>query len=273
MHRWFDIKALKHSIIPKVTYTNIYENSVDPTRLFQVDEVDAVDLSETVDLSVRNILWARGPGRKKDSRSIRDKEKKKQQGDSKNAQAGSLEKRSRLKWVETTSHALLDAEATMRLFTQTHRDNMSDRFSELDLDLSFYPLKYLALRTRNFLDPNRNLEHLLNDNSVTVQALPDKLFFSLGQRARRRRTEFYYARVGLQISQKYFVDSYYGFDPGERQHNDLEVRLVRFFHRFAVEMSYAYDAGEDDNHTVSFNLYPVELLDNDWDKRLRQDFR
>jgi hypothetical protein len=272
MRRYLGFGALKHSIIPKVGYSNLHQSSVDPDRLFQVDEVDAVDELEVIDLSLRQVLWARGrgPHRRPLRQPSFDRPATAEEHASWNEEKRRL---MALAPVEDTTHALVDFESSLRWFTRPERDNDGDRFSRLDLDLSLYPLRWLALRSRNFLDPQEELEFLLSDNAVTLLPLRDRLHVTVGERTRRGLSEFYYCRFGIRLGERYALEGFGGFDPEENDRTDADVSLIRYLHRFAVEFRYSFDAGEDDNHTFSVNFFPVELAPKDrWDN-LRRDFR
>ncbi len=265
--RWFGFTALKHDIIPKATYAALFENSVDPERFFQLDEVDAVDNLETVDLSVRNILWARGRGPRLRARR-EPRAAAAAEGEAPDGRAPSS-----LTTIATTTHALVDFETSLRWFLQPARDNSGDRFSELDLDLSLYPLRYVALRGRVFLDPDDDLDVILSDTSVTVDAVPERLYFTVGERIRDNVSEFYYGRVGLRLSRRYHIDAFAGFDPDDSNRTEIEVRVRRMMHRFALELTYSFDAGERDNQTFGVNFYPVELIREGWEGSARRSFR
>ncbi|MBI4584626.1 MAG: hypothetical protein HY717_11480 [Planctomycetes bacterium] len=261
MERWFDIAALKHVLIPSAGYSNLFSNNLDPDRLAQIDEVDRVRELESVDLSLRNLLWARGPaGLKKIERGQR-REK-----------SGELPAREALELQPSISRVLLDAEASLSWLPRRD-ENGGDRFSLLDLDATFLPLPYLALRSRNFLDPNDRFDYELADNSLTLMPEPDLLRFTVGERFRRGLSQFIYFRAGINFSRRYMLEAFYGFDLESFQRNDVEVKLVRFFHRFAVELDYSFDAGERKNHTVSVNFYPVELFTGFWEERREREFR
>lgn len=253
MRRLFGIRALKHAVVPQLTYSNLWDNDVDSSRLYPFDTVDTVAEQEAVSLSIRNILWARG------GRQVRAR--KSEEGEKQEIGSG------RPTRIVRPTRAILDADARFTWFPQPERHNMGDRGSLVDLDVSFAPSRYLLFRSRDFFDPNQDMDLELTDNSVTVRPIPEVLSFTVGERFRAGDSEFIYGRSGVKLSRKYYLEAFGGMDLEIEERTDIEVRLVRFMHRFAVECSYSFDRGEDDNHTVSFNLYPVELFEDFWSRR------
>lgn len=261
VREWFGLEALKHDIIPKVTYAHRFENTLDPAEVFAFDEVDAVDNLEVFELSLRNILWGRT--RESDGRVAAIRRLRGERGEEatpEGSRPGLLE-------IPTVTRSVIDAEVSSIWYPRPRRDNAGDRYSLVDVDVTVSPSQHLYVRSRNFFDPNEKWEHALTDNSVTVEPLPGELRFTLGERFRPGVSEFLYGRVAVYLSRKYLLEGYYGYDLSSTERTDAELRLVRFTRCFAWEVSYSFDAGERDNHTVSFNLYPVELFRDDWDRR------
>lgn len=214
--------------------------------------------------SIRNVLWARSVDRAALQRAL----EREGWGQWESAKRD----RGELVPLPTTTRAILDAEVSMAWFPQPARDNSGDRYSLADFDVGFYPFRYFSMRSRNFFDPNEGFEYNLTDNSISVEPLPRVLRFTVGERFRPDVSEFLYGQVAVELGRRYSLEAYYGWDLDDSDRTDVEVRLIRFMHRFALETSYSFDAGERDNHTVSFNFYPVEIFDSFWERRGRFDY-
>lgn len=258
LERWFDISALKHSVIPRLTYLNVFENTEPPRRFLPFDEVDAVDRRELLDLSLRNVVWAR-------SRRLARRDDPRRS--SPRAATADRPGREALRTVSATTRAILDLETSLQWYPRPGRDNSGNQWSFLDVDATFYPFQYLGLRSRNFFDPTDHMDFRLTDNSVSVEPVPGVFRVTAGERFRRGVSEFLYGTVGLHLSRRYFLEAFYGQDLTGQDRTDVELRLVRFFHRFAVEGAFSFDAGERDNVSFSVNVYPVELFTDFTDRR------
>lgn len=259
LDEWFGLTALKHDIIPKVTYANRFESTLNPNQVFQFDEVDRVDNLEVVELSLRNILWGRTRSSIARSDALawhRDRK------DARNQRG-----RRQLKTIPTVTRSVVDAEVSTVWYPRPSRDNNGDRYSLVDFDVTVYPSQHFYVRSRNFFDPNDSWDYALTDNSATFEPFLGLFRLTVGERFRPGVSEFIYSRLALYLSRKYLLEGYYGYDLSNTDRTDAEVRLVRFTECLAWEISYSFDAGERDNHTVTFNLYPVELFRDDWDRR------
>ncbi|MGH9360655.1 MAG: hypothetical protein ACRD2T_01970, partial [Thermoanaerobaculia bacterium] len=138
----------------------------------------------------------------------------------------------------------------------------------LDLDFSFRPNRWLSLQTRTFLDPNERFRFERNDSGVTVIPGHESLRATVGERFTRDRASFTYGLLGLDLSKKYLLEVYYAYDFELWRQSEVELRLIRVLHDWAVELVVGRDSGEDDNEYVSVNLMPVWLLA---DSRRRRD--
>jgi len=246
--RWFNFTQMKHEVIPKVTYRNIFSNNVEPDRLIGFDSVDTVSTDERLELSLRNHLLARIP--RKIERPLAG-----------SVAAGERLKRGNLKRLPSEIRSILDFDASMDWFLHPGRDNGGDRFSFLDLDLTLRPNQILGLRSRTFLDPNEDLAFQRTDTSLELSPIPE-LGIVLGERFNRDLTTFTYTQWTVDFSRRYLLDFYYSYDFQTDRSADFEVRLSRIFHKWAFEVVYHIDFGENENHSFGFNFQPIELLES-----------
>ena len=256
---WFGLTAIKHDVIPKVTYANRFESTLNPNEVFQFDEVDGVDNLEVVELSLRNLLWGRTRNSDARANALAWHQKR--------TDVPKEDGRRQLKTIPSVTRSVLDAEVSTIWYPQPRRDNNSDRYSLVDFDVTLYPSRHFYVRSRNFFDPNDKWDYALTDNSATFEPYLGLFRVTVGERFRPGVSEFVYGRLAFYLSRKYLLEGYYGYDLSNTDRTDAEVRLVRFTECLAWEVSYSFDAGERDNHTVTFNLYPVELFRDDWDRR------
>jgi hypothetical protein len=251
--RWFNFTQMKHEIIPQVTYRNLYYNSVEPDELLQFDEVDTVSTDERVELSLRNELLVRQPAPppRPLAGSTRVPVSTPPEG---------RPLRESLRPLTSETRSLLDLEVSTDVFTHPARDNGGDQFSLLDVDLTFRPHQRFGLHSRNFFDPNEDLRFERTDTGITMIPVSEVLVVSVGERYTRDATTFTYTQCTLEMTPKYLVDFYYSYDFQEHRQADVEVRLTRIFHRFAMEVVWGIDFSENNNHSITVNVEPIELL-------------
>ena len=251
--RWFGITQLKHAIIPKVTYRNLYWNNVDPEELLQFDDVDTVSTDERVELSLRNELLGRSPA--PSERPLAGAAPRKV------PVGGGRPEREGLVVTPSRVRSIVDFEMSMDVFTHPDRDNSGDRFSLFDADFTFRPNERLSLRSRTYFDPNHDMRFQSTDSGLTMIPVRDVLAITVGERYQRDMTTFTYTQWTIEFSRKYLLDVYYGYDFEEHTSRDLELRITRILHKWAVEFVYSIDFNEGNNMSFGVNFEPIELLE------------
>ncbi|HVR76144.1 MAG TPA: hypothetical protein VMT52_17565 [Planctomycetota bacterium] len=242
--RVLGISNLKHVIVPKLTYLNLFANDLEASETVPIDETDTVDIRETFSISVRNSLFTRRPlgekathvaplvGRRKTS----------------------------LETVPFETRRLLDSEVSFVLFPHAHRDNDGDRSSLLVFDNTVDVLPGLGLRAWIELDPNRSFRGERVDASVKYEVIPKKLSVSLGDRYTRQLSNVGYLASYWVLSDKWIADIYYARDFERERDVEYSITLSRLFHSFAFSIEYSEDVGEDRNRGVHFSFMPLQML-------------
>ena len=242
--KFLGIPTLKHIMVPKVTYLNVFSNDLDPEDLFQIDTTDTVDVEESISISLRNELFTRKPtGAKpvemKPVLSQRDVT---------------------LETVPYESRCLLDSLVSFVLFPRPLRDNDGDVSSLLLFDNTVSVVPRLPIRAWLELDPNEDFHMERADLSATYEAIPRRLGLTLGDRYTTDRTNFVYAGANWKASDKWIFDAYYAHDFETGRDVDYNFRVSRVFHRFVLSLDLSVDVGEDRNQTVHISFSPIELL-------------
>jgi hypothetical protein len=263
LSRVFGVSALKHEVIPKLTYRNLYWNSTDPEELISFDEVETVSTDERVEMSLRTELIGRWQGE-----PVRPLA-----GSARAAPAGGPRDRTSLRRIPSVTRSILDLEVSTDWFTHPARDNEGKRFSFLDTDLTFRPNDRLALRSRSFFDPTERMRFEATDTAITVVPVLNALSTTVGERFRRDQTTFTYAECTVEFSRKYLLDVYYAYDFEREESADFEIRLTRLAHKWAFEVVYGLDFNEGNEHSFMVNFRPIELLSEMRRREGRQDYR
>ena len=250
LDHWFEIDRLKHVVVPKVTYFNLFMNDLDSTRTIGVDEVDAVDLEESVALSLRQAFMTRRPV----------------SGTPRKAQPLLGGRDDLLDVAEYRTGSVLDSEVSFVVFPRHRRDNGGDPLSLMIFDNTVRPGDHLYLRAWVASDVNDGFRVSKTDVSLTVDWVPDVLTTTVGDRFTRRPTSpngsnnFIYTFVSVQFGPKWRFQTYYSHDIEQGRDSEVSVALVRVLHRFAVIFEYSVDPGEDYNHSVSVNFAPLQMI-------------
>ncbi|MBI4606762.1 MAG: hypothetical protein HY721_32765 [Planctomycetes bacterium] len=245
-----DARELKHVVVPKATYLNVFANDLDPEDTVPVDSVDEADLEESVSLSLRNEVFTRRPRplRPGEAELVRPLEGKREAL----LQRELLETRRRL-----------DSEVSFFLFPQPLRDNGGDRSSLLIFDNTAEVVPRLSVRAWFELDPNRDFRDERTDASATYDLsglVPGQLRLTAGDRLTRRRSNVAYLFGDWTVGEKWVFDAYYAHDFETERDVEYSFSVARIFHRLAVSLAYKEDVGEDRNRTFYVSISPIELL-------------
>ncbi|MBN1443113.1 MAG: hypothetical protein JXA90_10400 [Planctomycetes bacterium] len=248
LNRWFSIRKLKHVVIPKATYFNLFASDMAPEELYVVDDVDNVDLTESVAFSLRQAL-------------IRRRETKVEGGFAPHWRRGEL-----FESLEYESRTILDSEVSFFLYPREERDNDGEPLSRIIFDHAIYPAESLRLRSWVAVDPSDGFRFDIADNSLRVDWLPDVLSTTVGDRFTRRpgdargSTHFIYILASVNFGEKWRSEAYYSRDIDQEVDSEYSISLIRVFHRFALFLEYTLDVGEDDNHSISVNFAPLDMV-------------
>ncbi len=243
MDRLFDVRKMKHVIVPSVTYLNVASNDLDPARTIPVDDVDTVDLRESVSLSLRNelLLRRRLPGRSRQVRPLL--------GD----------RDALLTAADFETFRLFESDVSLVVFPRPQRDNAGDEFSRLRLDNAFH-VRRLSLRLWSELNPNRDFRMERLDLSTTLRVVPERLLFTVGDRLTRSLSNILYVDVRAWLSEKWAFSTYWSHDTDRGRGIEVSFAATRMFHRFAVTFEFVEDVGEDRNRSFFVNVSPLELF-------------
>jgi hypothetical protein len=249
------LESVHHLIVPRVGYENVFTNDLPAAETVQVDAVDRVDLREAVSVSLAQALFTQfrlrpaggEPHKVKPLRGLRDLE---------------------LVRSEHESFRLLDSDVRFVVFPHPGRDNGGDAVSLLVFDHTLQVHRRVALRSWVGLDPDDRLRGELLHNSVRAELWPDLLAVTVGEvyaddPGGGDDTNRVYTRLSVYPGEKWRAQLSWEFDLERGEDAEYSFALARVFHCFAFWFEYSFDAGEDDNHTVSVNLSPLGLLGGD----------
>ncbi|MEM7263067.1 MAG: hypothetical protein AAF488_13840, partial [Planctomycetota bacterium] len=250
LNDWFRIDRLKHAVVPKVTYFNRFVNDLPAAETLGFDEVDTVDLEETIALSLRQTLMSRRTRVPSPAR-----------------QRGLLDETPDLfQELEYETRSLLDSEVSLILFPREERDNNGDATSLVTFDNTIRPGRHTHLRAWFSSDISRDAFRIdKTDIALWAELVPDVFSLTIGDRFSRGRNggtdrHFIYTLSELTLSPRWKVQSYWSHDLESGETNEVSVGLIRVMHRFALFLEYSFDQGEDNNHTVSVNFSPLSMF-------------
>ena len=252
-----DGDALRHVIVPSVSYSNVFTNDLDPSDLIAIDtshsgDVDAVALRETVSVSFAQAFFTRQRvfARPKNLRpekpilGLRNVE---------------LEREDYRLW------RFLDSDVRFMVFPHSGRDNANDFLSMLVLDNTLRVHERVSLRSWVGLDPNKSFRGRLIHNSVRTEVVPDVVSVTIGDiyaddPTGGDSTNRIFTLLSVYPGEKWRAQAYWQLDVEEGEDAEIAFNVGRVFHRFALLFEYSFDAGEDDNQTFSINFRPLDIL-------------
>ncbi len=256
--RWFGMTGLKHAIVPKVTYRNLYENDVEPAEVPQFDDVDTVNTDERFELSLRNELIARSPQAATAPPPALPGQTQSLPGQTQ-GRSGRAERKD-LRRLPAVTRSFLSTELSLDWFLHPERDNAGKRVSFLDVDVTLSPNDRLWIYNRSFFDPTEEMRFEATDTGITTIVVPEVLRLTVGERFVRETASFTYVQGTLEMSRSYILDAYYAYNFEEGKAADFEFRLARILHRWVLDLRYSVDVGEDSNQSISVNVQPLELF-------------
>jgi len=249
------LESLAHIVVPSVSYENVFTNDLPSSDLVQVDEVDEVDLREAVGVSLAQTFisryrWRREgaePRRVRPLRGLRDMD---------------LEESSFRSW------RVLDSDLRFVVFPRRGRDNDGDSLSLLVLDNTLRAHQRVSLRSWVGLDPDDRFGGRLIHNSVRTEVVPDLFALTVGNTYAKSATDagdsnFILTMLSLYPGERWRGQVFWQVDVDRGRDADIGVTIGRVFHRFALLFEYSFDAGEDDNQTLSVNFRPLDFLGGD----------
>jgi hypothetical protein len=246
-HGLFGIQGFKHLLVPEASYLNIFSSNLSPSETFEVDDVDAFDVTQKLSLSLRQALVTR-------VRSTGSAE----------PQRPLLGRRNiALKPDSFQRRHLLDSEVSLVFYPDSERDNGGDDLSLLVLDHTLRASDSLSLRSWIALDPNDGFSDERMDNSVRAEVVPGLLSATLGDvsakslDAANPDSNFVYSLLSFYPHEKWRAQFYWARNIQSEKDSELSLTIGRVFHRYALFFEYSFDAGEDDNQTFSVNFRPV----------------
>lgn len=244
---WLGVDQVKHVVVPRMTYFNLFANDLDSEDILGLDDVDAVDLSESFTISLRQGLLVR--------RRTSNIEK---------ARPLLGQRDITLETAEYKSRSILDSDVRFSIFPQPNRDNDGDQYSLLIADNTFTPFSGFRLRAWLGFNPNEDLRLERADGSLSVAWWRRVLSTTVGNRLNRREgapdNHFVYGLVTLFLGEKWRAQAYYSRDIEEGRDVEYSFALARVFHRFALMLEYSMDVGEDRNQSISVNFAPLDLV-------------
>ena len=243
----FGVDSLKHLVVPEVSYLNIFSSDLSPSETFEVDEVDAFDVTQRFSLSLRQALVTRFDDRG----------------------GGEVERpllglrNTALKPSSFRRRHLLDSEVSLVFYPDEVRDNEGDELSLLVLDHTLRASDSLSLRSWIALDPNDGFRDERMDNSIRAELLPGLFSATLGDVSAGSLdpgvpdSSFVYTLLSFYPHEKWRAQFYWARNLQSEKDSELSLTIGRVFHRYALFFEYSFDAGEDDNQTFSINFRPV----------------
>ena len=240
--RFLGAEQVKHVIVPRVAYLNLFENTLDPGATIPVDDVDTVNREESVAVSLTNYLLAR---RRHGQRRVRV--------------PSILGEDDR--WFsadEYRTRSIFESEVSFVAFPQARRDNNDDRTSVLLFDNTAYLGNNLSARAWFEIDPNDDFHGERFAGALSYTS--DRFLFTIGDRLSRRQSNVGYAYAWCQVGEKWFFEGYYARDFEDRRDVEIRASVSRRFRRLVLSFEYEEDVGEDRNRTFLVNLSPLELF-------------
>jgi len=244
VRNWLDAPYVKHNIVPRVSYLNVFANNLAPDETLPIDFTDEVDKVESVAFSLTNEILARIPS------ELSPRLVKPILGNGEET----------LESQRFTTQRVLESEVSFVLFPQSGRDNDSDLSSLLILDNSAQILPRLAARLYVELNPNRDFRGERISSSLTYDLVPGRLNMTIGDRLTREQIHQVFVAGQANLTDKWSFDAYYARDFEEQRDVEYYFALSRKFHRFVLSIEYEEDVGEDRDRTVLVNFTPLEVF-------------
>ncbi|MEC8934561.1 MAG: LPS assembly protein LptD, partial [Planctomycetota bacterium] len=243
----FGVDSLKHLVVPEVSYLNIFSSDLSPPETFEVDEVDAFDVTQRFSLSLRQALVTRFDDRGR--------------GEAERPLLGL--RNTALKPSSFRRRHLLDSEVSLVFYPDEVRDNEGDELSLLVLDHTLRASDSLSFRSWIALDPNDGFSDERMDNSVRAEVIPGLFSATLGDVSAdsldtaKPDSNFVYGLLSFYPHEKWRAQLYWARNIQSEKDSEFSLTIGRVFHRYALFFEYSFDAGEDDNQTFSVNFRPV----------------
>ena len=243
----FGVQGFKHLLVPEVSYLNIFSSDLSPSETFEVDEVDAFDVTQRFSLSLRQALVTRFDDRGR--------------GEAERPLLGL--RNTALKPSSFRRHHLLDSEVSLVFYPDEVRDNEGDELSLLVLDHTLRASDSLSFRSWIALDPNDGFSDERMDNSVRAEVIPGLFSATLGDVSAdsldtaKPDSNFVYGLLSFYPHEKWRAQLYWARNIQSEKDSEFSLTIGRVFHRYALFFEYSFDAGEDDNQTFSVNFRPV----------------
>ena len=226
-NRTLDVNRLRHIITPDITILH-RSSTVNPTALYQFDQVDAVGDYDVVSLGLRQRLQTK---RRRADRH------------------GRIEER-------IVDFLILDAE--IDYFPNAGRDNAGNDFSDLNSDLEMRLTDRTTLLSDAQIDIMDDFDINVFNIGVSLDRSPLYALYFGHRYAPAAGTSSLTAALDYNISEKWRLGllNQYDFQGGGSTRQ--RILLTRIFHRWILEMEFSAAPGRDDT-VFSFNFYPQGL--------------
>ncbi|MEM7263040.1 MAG: hypothetical protein AAF488_13695 [Planctomycetota bacterium] len=240
---------LRHVIQPSVTYRNVFENNVDPMRLFRYDSTEDVRRTEVITFGVRQFVFGRAP------RPVA------KGGDPSDETIPPPP-------MAPATRKLLEVETEIDYFPDAGRDNAGTNWGPLRGELLVWPLEGIGA----FVDGEYNVENGGRfeefNAGVTLRApLHGPTFSSAHRRVEvtvanrflKRTSHALTLNTRWKISERYEVGAYLEEDLRRHKRVNQIYTITRHFHRWTVGLEVEVDDGED-NVGVHLQFAPRDFF-------------
>lgn len=263
--------GLKHTIDPEVSYRLVFENNVDPNRVFRFDPTEDVRRFEQFTFSIRSFLFGRRkpkPEAESGDAELEPHSHSHSHSDSRPAtpfrdeigsgRADRAWRRRRLPSVVAPEFdRLVEFEIETSYFPDPTRDNNRDVWGPIEGELLLRPIPQVGYYLEAAYDVQDGPR--FDEFNHGLQFSGKRSVFSIGTRYRRNTGHFITNSIQWFPSDKFAFDAYYSYDFRREKNVDQFYSVVRNFHRWSVMFTLEVDTGEDDNVEFSVRFGPREL--------------
>jgi hypothetical protein len=227
------IDGLRHIVTPSSGYLRVFYNDLGPESLVPLDEIEEVRESEFVPISLRNRLTAFRP------------------------------KGPAFDFLDLLIETRYFPRSRLALSREPFLLERNDRRRSWDLihgDLRLTPHELFALRAKVDFDPEGN--GAVREDAQALVRVSKDFALTAGYRALEGVYEAVEAGARLRATEKWALRASSQYDFERQKFVSNHLSLVRFFHRFFLDVRVDADFGEKDVR-FSVNFAPVEMFDRD----------
>ncbi len=219
-----DIHKLRHIITPTVNYSHVHKPTIDPSKLYQFDAIDAIDKSNSLSFGLENRLQTK---------------RSDEEGNMKSVDLATL--------LVTTNYAFTMEKESLGL--------KDDHLSTVDFKLELIPYSWAYLQATMSIDPKYST--MQNASMDLVANGGDKWSLAMSERYENVKTGINNLLTfdgTYKINEKWKVRAYERYNTVTSIFEEQEYTITRDLHCWLVELTYSVSSNDSQNLWLIFKL-------------------